>query len=122
MLLPLPDNSCALCGRRGPPVDSGMKPELGGCTGRCVKGGLSPRDYAIESSLLLELRQWPAGTALSLEQALAGSVGFASLSERERARFAARRLVARGQLLMLQHGRPVSDSEDDDAPIEVRLP
>lgn len=119
MLLPLPDNACTLCGRRS--VASGTR-ENPACTGKCVRGGLTPRDYALESALLLELSQQPAGTRMPLERALGGHVVFDGGADVQRARNAARRLAARGQLELVQAGRVVGDGGDDAGPLEVRLP
>lgn len=119
MLLPLPDNACALCGRRS--AASGVR-DNPACTGKCVRGGLTPRDYALESALLLELSQQPAGTRMSLERALVGQVAFDGSADAQRARNAARRLAARGQLELLQAGQVVGVESDDAGPLEVRLP
>lgn len=122
MLLPLPDNHCALCGRQGPRLDERSKASRRGCVRSCVKGGLSPRDYAIEGALLLELQQLPAGTSVLLERALAKSIDPGDQAALSRARNAARRLCARGQLQILQAGRLVGGEDDAASPIEVRLP
>jgi len=122
MLLPLPDNACNLCGRRAKAEAVPATARNKTCTGLCVKGGLGPRDYAIESALLQELGQRPLGTTWMLEEVLAGQVSFADTPQSERARNAARRLAARGQLEVLQDGSVIRDGNDSDGPIEVRLP
>lgn len=122
MLLPLPDNACNLCGRREPGPRARASRAFGGCTGGCVRGGLGPRDYALEGALLLELQQLEHGKQMTLERALADLVVFEDETDRNRARNAARRLAARGQLQILQGGVIVPDGEDSPGPIEVRLP
>lgn len=116
MLLPLPNNSCNLCGRDRSRRDAAP------CPGPCVRGGLGPRDYALESAILLELSRHPTGTCLSLDQALAGVVADEDEVGWRRARLAARRLQARRQLELTCGGEARGGDAEFDERWELRLP
>lgn len=119
MLLPLPDNTCNLCGRRDPsPRTLRQRSE---CRGRCVRGGLGPQDYALESAILLRLRGLAPGSERTLGQVLPEQ-GPAGTPAWERARHAAQRLVARRQLEILHDGRVVDELPDAEDGFRLRLP
>lgn len=118
MLRPLPDNSCNLCGRRR--IADSAQPDGPSCTGRCLRGGLGPQDYALEGALLLRLDQLPHGAELSLAEACE-AIADDDAASRRRALLAARRLVARGQIEMLSDGEPSERLPERARTVRVRL-
>lgn len=81
--------------------------------------GLAPTDHALEATILGLLGERPTGGTIDPSEAarLVGDADWRSLLEP--ARMAARRLVGRGAIEMLQNGRVV-DPSTARGPIQVR--
>ncbi|WP_207208862.1 DUF2256 and DUF3253 domain-containing protein [Nocardioides oleivorans] len=118
-----PDKTCASCGRR---IQWRKKWErdweqVRYCSSACRRRGVTPVDQALEDALLELLGA--AGAMLVDVGEAAGAVAAATGTPRreldEPARRAARRLVDRGEVTVVQGGRVV-DPSTAKGPISVR--
>lgn len=96
-------------------------PDVRWCSDSCRRRGLQPLDRALEETLLGLLSQAANGASISPDDAIARirtaradvastNVALEAHDLDERARRAARRLVAQGKAEILQHGRVVDPS------------
>ena len=118
----LEDKLCVICGRRIQWRRSLARDweHVQTCSARCRRMGLSATDHALEATILELLRERSRGSTVDPAEAarlVGGGGGWRSLLEP--ARMAARRLVARGAIEVLQHGRVV-DPSTARGPIELR--
>jgi hypothetical protein len=118
---PLPTRPCAACGRT---ITWRKKWErdwdaVRWCSDACRRTGVSETDLALERSVL-ELLDARAATATICPSEAARAVGGESWRElMEPARAAARRLVARGEVVITQAGHVV-DPSTAKGPVRVR--
>lgn len=112
------ERTCASCGRRMP---SSAAPDAKYCSAACRKHGVDATDRALEQRIdeLLAARSrsssiCPSDAARALEPD-----GWRELMEP--ARRAARRMVARGEVEITQHGSVV-DPSTAKGPIRIRRP
>ena len=118
-----PDKPCASCGRR---IEWRKKWErdweqVRYCSTACRRRGVTPTDRALEDALL-GLLSAAGARPVDVDEA-AGAVAAATGKPRheldEPARRAARRLVSRGEVVIVQGGRVV-DPSTAKGPISVR--
>ncbi len=119
--LVIEDKLCAVCGRRIPWRRSLARDweHVQMCSARCRRMGLGPADHALEATIISLLGRLPAGATIDPTEAARLVSGGAGLSLLEPARMAARRLVARGAIEILQNGRVV-DPSSARGPIRLR--
>ena len=119
-----PHKTCASCGRR---IEWRKKWErdweqVRYCSSSCRRRGVTPTDRALEDALL-ELLGAAGARPVDVNEA-AGAVSAATGKPRheldEPARRAARRLVSRGEVVIVQGGRVV-DPSTAKGPMGVRL-
>lgn len=113
---------CAKCGRRFAwrAKWSNSWDDVRFCSDRCRRERLSAVDHALEDAILSLLRQRGGNTICPSEAARrVDAVGWRILMEP--ARQAARRLMARGRVEILQWGKRV-DPSTAKGPIRVQLP
>lgn len=119
-------SSCASCGRRLPRTVAQADSY---CSERCRRSRLSDVDRALEQTILALLRERAARAGTAQAPTICPSDAARALFTRERewrahmerARAAARRLVAQGRLEITQRGQPV-DPDHARGPIRLRLP
>ena len=115
------DKLCMVCGRRIQWRRSLARDwdHVRTCSARCRLMGLGPDDHALEATILELLRGQPRGGTVDPTEAarLVGGGGWRALLEP--ARMAARRLVARGAIEVIQNGRVV-DPSTARGPIRLR--
>ncbi|SEC98511.1 hypothetical protein SAMN04489844_3402 [Nocardioides exalbidus] len=119
-----PEKTCASCGRR---IEWRKKWErdweqVRYCSSACRRRGVTPVDRALEDALLELSRSAGARTVDVSEaaRAVAASTGTPRRELEEPARRAARRLVERGEVTVVQRGRVV-DPSTAKGPMSVRL-
>lgn len=116
---------CSVCGRR---IQWRKKWErdweqVRYCSDGCRRAKLSKNDRALEDAILRLLGQRAAGASICPSEAARAVGGEDEAVWRalmERARMAARRMVADGRVVMLQRGRVVDPSEAK-GPVRIRL-
>lgn len=96
--------------------------EVQHCSSACRKRGLKPEDLALEETIVELLRQRSNGGTICPSEA---ARQIASVDKQwrmlmEPTRMAARRLVARGRLLITQKGKAI-DPSTAKGPIRLRL-
>jgi hypothetical protein len=115
---------CAVCGRR---IEWRAKwardwADVRYCSTACRRRGLGPADAALEGAIRDLLAAHPRSAGVDPHEAVARVAPAAEAGERswaESARMAARRLVARGEVEIVQDGRVV-DPSTARGPIRVR--
>lgn len=118
----LPSKPCLVCGRE---ITWRKKWErdwenVRYCGEKCRRSGVSATDAALESTILAILSKRAGGATICPSEAarLVNPAGWESLMEP--ARSAARRLVARGKVVITQGGSVVDPSRAK-GPIRIRL-
>ncbi|MDX2016303.1 MAG: DUF2256 and DUF3253 domain-containing protein [Planctomycetota bacterium] len=118
----LPSKPCSVCGRA---ITWRKKWErdwerITVCSDACRRGKLSEPDHALEAAILRLLRARAGGATICPSEAAREVFGALWEPEMERARRAARRLVAQGSVVITQRGSVV-DPSTARGPIRVRL-
>lgn len=118
----LPTKPCAVCGRT---ITWRKKWErdwerISVCSEACRRGKLSDADRALEASILRLLGARAGGATICPSEAAREVFGAGWEPEMERARRAARRLVAQGRVVITQRGSVV-DPSSAKGPIRIRL-
>lgn len=116
---------CAVCGRR---IAWRKKWErdwegVRYCSEGCRRTKLNEADHALEAAILRLLGERASGVSICPSEAarvVGGEDESAWRGLMERARMAARRLVAQGRVVMMQRGRVVDPSEAR-GPVRIRL-
>jgi hypothetical protein len=116
-----PDKTCAVCGRR---IEWRAKwerdwPNIRHCGQRCRRTRLDETDSAFEDAILALLASRARAATICPSEA-ARQVGDMGTESMERARRAARRLVAAGRVEITQKGQVV-DPSTARGPIRIRL-
>ncbi|MFN3197422.1 MAG: DUF3253 domain-containing protein [Bradymonadia bacterium] len=117
------DKTCVVCGRR---IEWRRKwadqwHEITRCSERCRKMRLDKTDEALEEALIAMARARGRRKSFMLSEAAQKVSPLGWMPLMERTLMAARRLVARGELLMLQGGRAVDPSTARGA-VHLRRP
>ncbi|MFS0731338.1 DUF3253 domain-containing protein [Curtobacterium sp. 1P10AnD] len=112
------ERTCASCGRRMP---SSAAPDAKYCSAACRKHGVDATDRALEQRIdeLLAARSRSSSICPSEAARALDPDGWRELMEP--ARRAARRMVARGEVEITQHGSVV-DPSTAKGPIRIRRP
>jgi hypothetical protein len=106
--------TCLTCGRRMPDGD----PEARRCSKRCRQNKPNAVDHALEAAILDLLAAQPGGGTIDPAEAVM-AVALEGPDALERARRAARRLVALGKAQLIQGGRVV-DPSTAKGPVRIR--
>lgn len=116
------ERTCASCGRRMEPRRRwGADPDaVRYCSRACRSRGVRPIDRALEAAILELLGQRARGATICPSEAARSVSATEWRPLMEPARRAARRLVARDELEIVQGGRPV-DPSTARGPIRLRL-
>lgn len=107
---------CDICGRRMP---RGRPPQQRRCSQRCRRSRLTASDAALEAAIRTLLARRAAAATICPSEAAQLVFGGCDPEQMQRTRRAARRLVAAGELDILQGGRPV-DPSTARGPIRLR--
>lgn len=110
----MPEATCLTCGRRMPEGD----PEARRCSKQCRRYKPNAMDRALEAAILDLLASRPGGASIEPSDAVR-AVALEGPDALERARRAARRLVALGEVELTQGGRRV-DPSTAKGPVQIR--
>ncbi len=118
---PLPEKPCEVCGRR---IVWRKKWErdwdnIKVCSEACRKGRLDATDVALERAIMDVLAKRRGGATICPSEAARAVLSDGWEALMERARMAARRLVAKGSIEITQGGRAV-DGSTAKGPIRLR--
>ena len=114
----LDERTCSICGRRLP---AGAAAAVRRCSQRCRRARLGSVERALEAQILASLAAVARGVTICpsvVAQAIFGPTGLQQ-PQMERTRQAARRLVAAGQVQIVQAGKVV-DPSTARGPIRLR--
>ena len=116
------EKSCKVCGRRIEPRRKWREifDEVQYCSAGCRRKGLRPVDQHLEATILELLDARAGGATICPSEAARQVEPEEWRGLMESARAAARRLVARGRVQILQRGRVV-DPSTARGPIRIRL-
>ena len=116
------EKTCAVCGRR---IEWRAKwaknwDAVRYCSGACRRTRLDDLDRRFERDILETLRALPSRGTVTPQRIVERADAAAARDAHERARRAARRLVANGDVELLQNGRTV-DPSTARGPFDIRL-